>query len=53
MLHRKYNFIQEHKTSAEKDEYKCFHKKGDENKGVVEHGNNFIKCKIISDKNSN
>ena len=53
MLHQKYNPFQEHKNSTEKDEYQYLYKKGDENKGVIEYGNDFINCKIISYKSSN
>ena len=53
MLNRNYIPFQDYKNSAVKDEYQYLWKKGDENKGVVEYGNDFIKGKIISDKNSN
>ena len=55
MLHRKYIPIQEYKTSTLKNEYKYLYKKDNitvENEGVVEYGNDFINCKMISDKNS-
>ena len=50
MLHRKSIPIQAYKNSTEKDEYQYLYKKGDEKKGVVEHGKDFIYCKNISDK---
>ena len=49
-LHQKFIPFQEYKNSTEKDEYQYLYKKGDENKGVVDYGNNFINFKIISDK---
>ena len=53
MLHRKNIPFQDYKNSTEKDEYQYLYKIGDENKGVVENGKDFINCKFISDKNSN
>ena len=53
VLHLKYIPFQEYKNSTEKDEYEYLYKKGDENKGIVEYGNDFLNCKIISYKNSN
>ena len=59
LLHQKYISIDEYKNSTQKDEYKYLYKeevelKGDNigNEGVVENGNDFIKCKIIHHKNS-
>ena len=52
MLHQKHTPIQEYKKSTEKDEYQNLSEKGDENKGAIEFGNDFINCKIISDKSS-
>ena len=55
MLHRKYIFIEQDKNSTERNEYEYLHKKEDElkgdvdNEGIVEYGNDFIKCKIILD----
>ena len=55
MLHRKYIFIEQDKNSTERNEYEYLHKKEDElkdnndNEGIVEYGNDFIKCKFILD----
>ena len=42
--------IQKYKNSAEKDEYQYIYRKGDENKGIVEYGYDYVNCKLISDK---
>ena len=49
MLHQKYLPIQEYRSSTEKDEYEYLYKK-DGNEGIVEYGNDFIKCKITLSK---
>ena len=58
MLHRKRLPFEKYKSSTEKNEYQYLNKtnneiKGNGNKTVIEYGNDFIKCKIISDKMSN
>ena len=59
MLHQKFNPIREYKKSIVKSEYDYLYKRDDElkgdnitveNEGVVEYGNDFIKCKIIHSK---
>ena len=53
MLHQKFLPIQEYETSTEKDEYEYLYKKDAElkqNEGIIEYGNDFINCKIISEK---
>ena len=59
MLYQKYIPLQEYENSTVKNEYQYLYKKdgelkGDnisvENEGVVEYGNDFIKCKIIHSK---
>ena len=59
MLHQKYSPLQENENSTVKNEYLYLYKKDEElkgdnftveNKGVVEHGNNLINCKIIHSK---
>ena len=52
MLHQKYNRLQEYKFSTLKNKYQYLYKKRNENKGVVECGNDSINCKINSDINS-
>ena len=47
MLHRKYIPIEAYKTSTLPNEYQYLYKNGDE------YGNDFIYCKIISDRISN
>ena len=60
MFHRKYIPIQEFETST-KNQYHYSIKKGDEskddkitddNEGIIEYGNDYIKCKIIDDRDS-
>ena len=51
MLHQKLIPVQEKEKSTEKVEYQYFNGKQDENKGVIEYGNDFKK-KNFSDKNS-
>ena len=53
MLHQKHVDIREYETSTENNEYQNLYKKdderkGNENEGIVEYGNNFKICKIIS-----
>ena len=59
MLHQKHIPLQEYENSAMKNEYQYLYKKdekikGDnisvENKGIVEYGNDFYKCKIVHSK---
>ena len=52
MLHLKYIPIQDYKNSTEKAEYQYLYKKGDDNQGIAEYGNDLLICKIISDKSS-
>ena len=53
MLPLNYIFIQKYKNSTEKGKYQYLYKKGDENKGIVEYGNDLLNCKTISNGNSN
>ena len=59
MLHQKYFPLQEYEKSTVKNEYQNLYKKDDvlksdnitvENDGIVEYGNDFLKCKIIHSK---
>ena len=59
MSHQKYIPIQEYKISTEKSEYRYLYKKDEElkgdnitveNEGIVEHGNDFIICKVNHSK---
>ena len=55
MLHQKCIPTQEYETSTLKNEYEYLYKKGDElkgngNEGIIEYGNDFINCKIISQR---
>ena len=48
MLYGNYIAIKEDKISTQKDEFEYLYKKANENDGVVEYGNDFVNCKIIS-----
>ena len=54
--HRKYITIEEYKTAIQKNEYECLFIKDDElkgdvdNKGIIENGNAFSKCKNFHSK---
>ena len=53
--HKKYIPIQEYENSTMKNEYQYLYKKydelkGDDDEGIVEYGNDFLKCKIIHSK---
>ena len=59
MLHQKYIPLQEYENSTMKNEYQYLYKKDEElrgdnisveNEGIVEHGNDFYKCKIVHSK---
>ena len=52
ILNHKYIPIQEYETSTIKNEYEYLYKKDDTlkrngNEGIFEHGNGFLNCKII------
>ena len=59
MLHQKYISLQDFENSTVKSEYQYLYKKDEElkshnitveNEGVVEHGNDFLNCRIIHSK---
>ena len=59
MLHQKFVPIQEYENSTLKNEYQYLYKKDEElkkdnilveNEGIVEYGNDFIKCRIFHSK---
>ena len=59
MFYQEYITIEEFENSKMRDEYQYLYKKDDElkgdnitveNEGVVEYGNDFLKCKIIDSK---
>ena len=59
MVHQKYIHLQEYENSIVKNEYQYLYKKDEElkgdnisveNDGIVEYGNNFIKCRIVHSK---
>ena len=49
ILDQQYFPIEEYKNATQKDEYECLYTKGgDDNKEIVQYGNDFINCKFFS-----